>query len=295
MNHDPFFLEQYKQVWEQRRQHVSHIWAIPVVITGLLGIFASLLIKNKINLEVNYGIKLLSLFLVCFGFFGLFYRHNFFIKVLGLLLEDLQKKPIARNDLPQFGDDFKRLYKDDLKKNSLDQFGSLQTGTFWWFIVVLGISCFVITNWWHRFAIISSIFFRLFSQNGFMQAYLILTVPISLLSFYFMFKNKEGKNWLDWFSSLWLLGFTIFLLFLLFGEAETAVEERTADINGIILVSHKISEVVNINSKEHLFPAFDEDETFSGKEINLIHRKPTAEQADKLIYRVQYKYKKYTE
>ncbi|GEM_PF-1615158 len=140
MSEDKFFLEQYKQVWEQRRQHVTHIWAIPAIIAG----FIALLFNEKISFEKFNALTYFSLALVPIGMVGLFLRHNFFIKVLGLLLEDLAKyqRPFPR--LPQFGDRLKLVYYSKL--NFYEQnIPNFCTGTFWWAITATGITIFCVS------------------------------------------------------------------------------------------------------------------------------------------------------
>lgn len=144
MNPDKLFLEQYKQIWEQRRQHVGHIWAIPIIITGLLGILITLVVNKVINFSLSWStaFKVVSLIVVFSGFIGLFLRHDFFIRVLGLLLKDLQKEQGPEKNLPQFGDEFKIRYA--LKLNRLEKIGSWRIGTWWWGLVVLGLLLFSI-------------------------------------------------------------------------------------------------------------------------------------------------------
>ncbi len=145
MERDKLFLKQYEQVWLQRRQHVGHIWAIPTIVTALVGIFVTLLINHEIHLNPYAYWGIAFLFLVGLGFFGLFWRHNFFIKALGLLLQDLAAEPQARYDLPQFGKEFKDLYWDDL--DLFERFGSLITATWWWALTSFGIFLFIVLNW----------------------------------------------------------------------------------------------------------------------------------------------------
>ncbi|GEM_PF-3442518 len=138
-----FFLVQYQEVWKQRNQHVGHIWAIPAIITGLLGILALLIAHGKID-GSNILFKIVSILIVVVGFVGLFLRHNFFIKVLGLTLKDMAKEQEPDKCLPQFGDEFKIKYERFL--NPGEQFGSWCTGTFWWAVVVVGLVLFVLVS-----------------------------------------------------------------------------------------------------------------------------------------------------
>ena len=139
-----FFLVQYQMVWKQRNQHVGHIWAIPAIITGLLGILALLIAHGKIDFSSNVSFKIASILIAVSGFVGLFLRHNFFIKVLGLSLKDMAKRQESDKWLPQFGGKFKIRYKRLL--NSGERFGSWQTGTFWWAVVVVGLVLFVLSS-----------------------------------------------------------------------------------------------------------------------------------------------------
>src|SRR3989338_885183 len=138
-----FFLLQYDQVWKQRNHHVAHIWAIPAIITGLLGIFALLLVHNKIDSH-NLIFKVFSILMAAIGFIGLFLRHNFFIKVFGLVLKEMAKYRKPDSDLPQFGSEFSEKYRRFL--NPGEKFGAWQTGTFWWEVVVLGLVLFTLSN-----------------------------------------------------------------------------------------------------------------------------------------------------
>lgn len=130
-----FFLIQYQEIWKQRNQHVGHIWAIPAIVTGLLGILALLIAHGKID-GSNTLFKIASILIVVVGFIGLFLCHNFFIKVLGLTLKNMAKRQEPDKWLPQFGGKFKIRYERFL--NPGEQFGSRCTGTFWWAVVVVG-------------------------------------------------------------------------------------------------------------------------------------------------------------
>lgn len=143
---EELFLAQYNQVWEQRRGHVGHIWAIPTTVTALTGILITLWVSGKISFSLHFEWKILSLTFVYLGFFGIFCRHNFFIRVLGLLLKDLARKPKAWKNLPQFGSEFRRRYRRDLT-SCLDIFGSWRSGTFWWGMTVFGILLFIFLTW----------------------------------------------------------------------------------------------------------------------------------------------------
>ncbi len=136
------FLTQYELVWKQRDQHVGHIWAIPAIITGLLGIAALLLAHGKIEFVTNTVLKIISILIISIGFIGLFLRHNFFIKVLGLTLKSMAKRQEPDRWLPQFGSKFKMKYKRFL--NFAEKIGSWFTGTFWWAIVTIGLISLVI-------------------------------------------------------------------------------------------------------------------------------------------------------
>lgn len=92
---------------------------------------------------------------------------------------------------------------------------------------------------------------------------------------------------------IWLAIFSIYKIISSITTAEVSVEEATANSKYQIKLKHKITEVVGINSEEHLFPAFGKDYTFSGNTIYLNARRPSQDQIDKLIYRVTYKHKKF--
>lgn len=218
---DELFLKQYDQVWQQRRQHVGHIWAIPVVITGLLGIFTTLLVYGKINFSSHICLKFLSILVIALGFFGLFCRHNFFIRVLGLLLKDLQSNPTAREDLPQFGTDFRERFKSDLK-NPLDRFGSLSTGTFWWFITVAGIILFVVVNWWGQFrglVMIFSFFPNFFRSEVFWR--LVFFVVLCVTSFTKLIETIKQKEWL---GILLFVGLFVYTAFYAWGNGQNLIK-----------------------------------------------------------------------
>lgn len=87
-------LEQYKQAWNQRRQHVVLYWKIPVVSLGLIALIAQLPYFRGIKdfrreivyfvLLIGYGLSILFLFL----------RHNFFAEVYIFLTDDMQEELI---------------------------------------------------------------------------------------------------------------------------------------------------------------------------------------------------------
>ncbi len=145
MERDKLFLIQYEQVWLQRRQHVGHVWAIPTIVTALVGGFVTLAVNHKIDFISHPNLKIVSLNLIGIGLIGLFLRHNFFIKALGLLLKDLAKRAKARKDLPQFGKDFKKLYWRDL--SCAERCGARVTATIWWIVTVIGLIVYVLLNW----------------------------------------------------------------------------------------------------------------------------------------------------
>lgn len=139
MSEDRFFLEQYKQVWEQRRHHVNHIWAIPIIAIGLVTVFVTLIQKELIMKVTLNSWSLCFIIAGLIGFAGLFLRHNFFIKVLGLLLKKLAKDKSPDSDLPQFGDDFNKIKEFRSELHIFEKIGAEFTGTFWWAVVTFSI------------------------------------------------------------------------------------------------------------------------------------------------------------
>lgn len=137
------FIAQYNQVWLQRRQHVTLIWAIPTiaiaVLTVLLNIFFNKEGKAIIEIGLNF---LIALGVIAIGLWGLWLRHNFFIKCLGLLLQELdgRRMPFV---LPQFGDQFREIYKENLKL--WEKIGAIKDATFWWLVVSYGFVLLLIT------------------------------------------------------------------------------------------------------------------------------------------------------
>lgn len=238
MERDGLFLAQYNQVWEQRRQHVVHIWAIPAIVVALTGIFVTLLIYNKINFSTHILGKLVSASLIYIGFFGLFCRHNYFIRVLGLLLKDLAKNQNAESDLPQFGDDFRERFERDLK-NPLDKFGSLRSGTFWWFIVTGGVLLFMTVNWWPKFKgllVESTNLLDLF-QSGVLPR-LIFYGIISIAAFLKLRDAVKDKR--RWHEILLWVGLFFYTTFSTLGNGQNLIrpfvvisEEFSSDRNNI--------------------------------------------------------------
>ena len=144
------FLEQYKQVWEQRRQHVGLIWKIPTISSALV---VGLL--NAIDFE-KLGVKLstkqvhflfVSLVLYGFGSVMLLLRHNFFVGAYGLLLKRMQNDNKFRRALPQRGKDLRRLFYSRL--SCWEKLGSwpLFDGMISWSIIFISITLSIITLW----------------------------------------------------------------------------------------------------------------------------------------------------
>ncbi len=131
------FLAQYSQVWQQRRQHVTLIWAIPTIIFTVISLLMNVIFDKCNDKNIfNWTEVLFAIVTIGSGACGLLLRHNFFIKVLGLLLQDLDEKRIPLS-LPQFGEEFRVIYRSKL--NMWEKLGSVKDGTFWWLVTSVGL------------------------------------------------------------------------------------------------------------------------------------------------------------
>ena len=138
---EELFLEQYKQVWEQRRQHVGLYWQIPAVTTGIFVFLLKFFTLKTSNVwHILAAISLINLF--C-GACRIFLRHNYFVKVYGLLLEDMACGRISPASLPQFGDDLERMYHRRLK-HWYEKCGSRADGMDSWIFIMVGIFLYFI-------------------------------------------------------------------------------------------------------------------------------------------------------
>ena len=136
---EELFLEQYKQVWEQRRQHVGLYWSIPPISVAVL----TLVIEKFAPKQLSDWPRSLfvSLILFAIGIIMLFLRHNFFVAAHRLLLEDLQKVQKPMEDLPQSGEAFQKRYCTELGFD--EQIGSYCNGMFSWAIIIIGLVLFI--------------------------------------------------------------------------------------------------------------------------------------------------------
>lgn len=129
------FIAQYNQVWLQRRQHVTLIWAIPAGAMAVLTVLLNILFTARKSFSIEFDL-ILTLVIIFVGLWGLLLRHNFFIRTLGLLLLELDANPRPQL-LPQFGDDLRNRYRSKL--NLWQSIGSIKDGAFWWGIVFIGV------------------------------------------------------------------------------------------------------------------------------------------------------------
>ncbi len=131
------FLAQYNQVWQQRRQHVTLIWAIPTIATAVLTLLFHVLFPHEEGIApILPSESIWAIIIIGLGLSSLLLRHNFFIKCLGLLLQELdgRRMPFV---LPQFGDQFREVYREKLR--FWEKIGAIKDGTFWWVVVSYGV------------------------------------------------------------------------------------------------------------------------------------------------------------
>lgn len=102
MDEDRFFLEQYHRVFEQRRQHTIHIWAIPTVVVTVATLATSKVDTGQLNV-FTIRFLIVPLIFLLLGVIRISLRHNFFEEAYGFLLREMDRnrKPIKR--LPYLG------------------------------------------------------------------------------------------------------------------------------------------------------------------------------------------------
>lgn len=142
MEEKEHFLAQYNQIWQQRRQHVSLVWTIPTVAFGVMTLLVQVLFPEEGIVRMLRLESVLALIIIGIGLSGLLLRHNFFIKCLGLLLQeqDGRRVPFV---LPQFGNQFREIYREGL--GFWEKIGAIKNGTFWWLVVSYGFILLLIT------------------------------------------------------------------------------------------------------------------------------------------------------
>lgn len=136
MEEREYFLAQYNQVWQQRRQHVALIWAIPTIAFAVTTFLAQALFPDEGSPRILRSESVWALIIMAVGLSGLLLRHNFFIKCLGLLLQeqDSRRAPFV---LPQLGTQFRDIYRERL--GWWEKIGAIKDGTFWWVVASYGI------------------------------------------------------------------------------------------------------------------------------------------------------------
>ena len=142
---DEVQLEQYRQVWEQRRRHVGLYWKIPTVAT----LFIGLLIQTpffKSLVSWKYHVFTTFLTLYTWGVVRLFLRHNFFQEAYGILLQDMEDRMTnPLRPLPQFGRELKNLYETRL--GFWARLGLNLDGSISWFLLMLSACLTIIFIW----------------------------------------------------------------------------------------------------------------------------------------------------
>lgn len=138
-----YFLAQYNQVWQQRRQHVTLIWTIPTIAIAVTTFLVRALFPHEKAIDsILRSESIWALIIIGVGLSGLLLRHNFFIKCLGLLLQELdgRRTPFV---LPQFGSQFREVYREKLR--FWEKIGAIKDGTFWWVVVSYGVILLLVT------------------------------------------------------------------------------------------------------------------------------------------------------
>lgn len=140
------FIAQYNQAWDQRRQHVTLIWTIPTVGGAVVAFALSQIPLEKLNIfSVHFLFLMVGIFSV--GAVRIFLRHNFFQRVYGLLLADLEKekKPIV--PLPQIGDELLNRYYEKIKSDFWEIEGSKYKGINSWMIIMASLGLSLVVLW----------------------------------------------------------------------------------------------------------------------------------------------------
>ena len=129
--------------------------------------------------------------------------------------------------------------------------------------------------------------------------YLSVTAIIAIFFVYFKFNKKTLESNIFWkffssFAEIWLLVTTIFNLLIAINPILVSTEEAKSDINGHIILKHRIIDILDVYNDNHLFHAMKKDYTFSARNLFLSSRKPeNEEQSKKLEYNVIYVHRKF--
>jgi len=142
------FLAQYNQVYEQRRQHVGLYWKIPTVAAAVVTLAVHKLDFAKLNVCTLY-LLIVPLLMFSYGVLHLFFRHNYFQKVYGLLLQKMDKdehrKPLKPS--PQFGPDFKKPEYQKKMKQWWEKLGEKSYGINSWLWIMAAAVFYILLIW----------------------------------------------------------------------------------------------------------------------------------------------------
>ncbi len=146
MDENQLQLAQYNQVWEQRRQHVTLFWSIPVT-AAIVSYAAETIDFSKLSLFT----KAVSLILTGFFMLGavmMSFRHAFIQKAYSLLLQDMEDRirhPLK--PLPQFSSELRARYKDSPSLTSWERLGAKWVGAWSWAIIIASAALFILLLW----------------------------------------------------------------------------------------------------------------------------------------------------
>ncbi len=107
MDDDKLFLEQYRQIFQQRQQHATLVWTIPTVVVAVGAVVVNALPKmGVLQLHPVFLWMAAPLFLwFLYGISGLVLRHSFFGEALAFLLQDMDMRGQPEKPLPRTGGD----------------------------------------------------------------------------------------------------------------------------------------------------------------------------------------------
>ena len=146
MDNNQLHLSQYNQVWEQRRQHVTLFWSIPVT-AAIVSYLGSTVDFSK----VSAASKMTALTLLLVFFFGILLmslRHAFIQKAYSLLLQDLEDR--LRNSLaplPQTAGELSDLYQESAKLGFWERMGAKCPVMWSWILMITSIIAFIFVLW----------------------------------------------------------------------------------------------------------------------------------------------------
>ena len=146
MDEKELHLSQYNQVWEQRRQHITLFWTIPVT-AAIVSYIAETIDFSKLSLST----KFISLILTGFFMLGavmMSLRHAFIRKAYGLLLQDMEDR--IRNPLrplPQSDVELRALYHHNPNLTFWERIGANWRGAWSWGIILTSAAFFILILW----------------------------------------------------------------------------------------------------------------------------------------------------